>query len=649
MSAPGTDPTDRGGAGDEHGLPWLATPLRRTLETQQAHALLIHGPGGVGQFELALALAKGWLCEATDRPLVDRPCGRCASCKLNAAHSHPDLLVLVPEALRESLGWDVGGNEGDEAGEGGKRKPSKEIRVEAVRAAIAFATTTSARGRGKVVVVHPAERMNDVAASAFLKTLEEPAGDARFLLCSAAPDSLLPTIRSRCQQVVLPVPPAADAEAWLARAGRRAARRPARGQRRPAAACARPRRARHRRRRLARLAALGSPPATRRRCRAGAWPAAVDALQKICHDAAALAVRRRAALLPARTCRRRGGSRRVAALVARAGARRRRGRTPLERRPGDRKPGRTGPGSVENAAFAGPSRRRLVAKLDWMNQPAARAAAPSGLTVPAPAATRPSVIQLVFRERGALYAAYMPMFSEGGIFVPTTRDYKLGEDIYLLLSLPDDPQRYPVAGKVGWITPANASGGRTQGVGVRFPTDEKSRALRARIEESLGTSHLVGQAHADHLTPRRLPRAVAGTLPPGRDNRIVFVDSHCHLSSPELAGRIPEIRAAMRAASVDRALCICTTLDEFERVHALALANDGFWCSAGVHPDEEDSREPTVEGLVDAHASRQGRRDRRDRARLLPAGRARRSPRWSGSASGSASTSAPLAPAAGRS
>jgi type IV pilus assembly protein PilZ len=124
-----------------------------------------------------------------------------------------------------------------------------------------------------------------------------------------------------------------------------------------------------------------------------------------------------------------------------------------------------------------------------MNQPAARAAAaPSGLTVPAPAATRPSVIQLVFRERGALYAAYMPMFSEGGIFVPTTRDYKLGEDIYLLLSLPDDPQRYPVAGKVGWITPANASGGRTQGVGVRFPTDEKSRALRARIEEALGTS-----------------------------------------------------------------------------------------------------------------------------------------------------------------
>jgi len=80
------------------------------------------------------------------------------------------------------------------------------------------------------------------------------------------------------------------------------------------------------------------------------------------------------------------------------------------------------------------------------------------------------------------------VFSDGGLFVPTTREYKLGEDIYLLLSLPDDPQRYPVAGKVGWVTPANASGGRTQGVGVRFPTDDKTRVLKLKIEEILGTS-----------------------------------------------------------------------------------------------------------------------------------------------------------------
>ena len=104
-----------------------------------------------------------------------------------------------------------------------------------------------------------------------------------------------------------------------------------------------------------------------------------------------------------------------------------------------------------------------------------------------PAPQRPSVIQLVFREKGALYAAYMPLLTDGGLFVPTQRPYKLGEDIYLLLSLPADLQRYPVAGKVAWITPANASGGRTQGVGVRFPADEKTRLLRLKIEEILGT------------------------------------------------------------------------------------------------------------------------------------------------------------------
>ena len=118
-------------------------------------------------------------------------------------------------------------------------------------------------------------------------------------------------------------------------------------------------------------------------------------------------------------------------------------------------------------------------------------AAPGTTAVPAavvPGPGRPSVIQLVFREKGALYAAYIPLFTDGGLFVPTTREYRLGEDIYLLLSLPDDPQRFPVAGKVAWLTPANASGGRTQGVGVRFPNDDKSRQLKIKIEEVLGTS-----------------------------------------------------------------------------------------------------------------------------------------------------------------
>ena len=92
-----------------------------------------------------------------------------------------------------------------------------------------------------------------------------------------------------------------------------------------------------------------------------------------------------------------------------------------------------------------------------------------------PASPRPSVIQLAIKEKAALYAAYIPYFSEGGIFIPSTKDYKLGDDIYLLLSLPNEPQRYPIAGKVAWVTPPHASNNRTQGVGVHFPADEKSR------------------------------------------------------------------------------------------------------------------------------------------------------------------------------
>jgi type IV pilus assembly protein PilZ len=123
-----------------------------------------------------------------------------------------------------------------------------------------------------------------------------------------------------------------------------------------------------------------------------------------------------------------------------------------------------------------------------MSELESRSSSPSVMGSLGGAGGRPSVIQLVFREKGALYAAYVPLFTEGGLFVPSTREYQLGDDIYLLLSLPGDPQRYPVAGKVGWITPANTSGGRTQGVGVRFPSDEKTRVLKIKIEELLGTS-----------------------------------------------------------------------------------------------------------------------------------------------------------------
>ena len=78
----------------------------------------------------------------------------------------------------------------------------------------------------------------------------------------------------------------------------------------------------------------------------------------------------------------------------------------------------------------------------------------------------------------------------------------------------------------------------------------------------------------------------------------MYVDSHCHLSFPELHARLDAIRADMAAAQVDRALCICTTLEEFDAVHALATGFDNFWCSAGVHPDNEGVREPSVGDLV---------------------------------------------------
>nr|WP_295769069.1 PilZ domain-containing protein [Rhodoferax sp.] len=105
---------------------------------------------------------------------------------------------------------------------------------------------------------------------------------------------------------------------------------------------------------------------------------------------------------------------------------------------------------------------------------------------------RPSVIQLSIKEKAALYAAYIPIFAEGGVFIPTAREYVLGDDVYVLLSLPEDMQRYPVAGKVAWVTPAKAAGGRTQGVGITFPKDEKSRALKLTIEEILG-AHMASE------------------------------------------------------------------------------------------------------------------------------------------------------------
>jgi DNA polymerase-3 subunit delta' len=195
--------------------PWLEPALARGLELP-GHALLLHAPGPLGQLELAMALARSALCEA---PGADRrACGRCTACHLFDNRSHADLRVLVPEAIAQRLGW-AAAEEGGDAGAKSKAKPSRDIKVDAVRAAIDWAQRTSARGRAKLLVIHPAEAMNETAANALLKTLEEPPGQLRLLLTASEPDALLPTVRSRCQRLTIGLPAAAQSVVWLESAG----------------------------------------------------------------------------------------------------------------------------------------------------------------------------------------------------------------------------------------------------------------------------------------------------------------------------------------------------------------------------------------------------------------------------------------------
>jgi DNA polymerase-3 subunit delta' len=199
--------------------PWLQQPLVAALAQLNSHAVLLHGPEGVGQFEFALALACAWLCEAAPAGSAYRPaCGRCTSCHLIDAGSHPDLMVVLPEALQASLGWQAAAEDSEspeKSGSGKTKKLSQEIKVDAIRAVVQFSQHTASRGRAKVVLVHPAERMNLIAANTLLKTLEEPPGQVRFVLSGAALDQLLPTVRSRCQAWRLPLPDTEVATGWL--------------------------------------------------------------------------------------------------------------------------------------------------------------------------------------------------------------------------------------------------------------------------------------------------------------------------------------------------------------------------------------------------------------------------------------------------
>ncbi len=190
--------------------PWLQRQLASLL-TQRGHALLLTGPSGLGQYELGMALIRAWLCEA---PGPFGACGSCGSCHAIDVRTHADLRVLMPETLCLEHGWPLDESTQKELDDK-KRKPSRWIRVDAARDAVGFGQTTRSRGRTKAVLVFPADRLNTEAANALLKTLEEPAGDLRFLLATEAADQLLPTVRSRCQSHALAWPDEQEALEWL--------------------------------------------------------------------------------------------------------------------------------------------------------------------------------------------------------------------------------------------------------------------------------------------------------------------------------------------------------------------------------------------------------------------------------------------------
>lgn len=194
--------------------PWIAHQLAQLLQ-QRGHAWLLVGPSGLGHYPLALELVRAWLCET---PTPQGACGSCASCHAIEVRTHADVFVLMPETTMLELGWPLGEKAQAEIDDK-KRKPSREIRVDAMRDAIEFAQRTSGRGRGKAVLVYPAERMNNVTANALLKTLEEPPGDVRFVLATEAAHQLLPTIRSRCLGHTMAWPGGAQASEWLAGQG----------------------------------------------------------------------------------------------------------------------------------------------------------------------------------------------------------------------------------------------------------------------------------------------------------------------------------------------------------------------------------------------------------------------------------------------
>jgi DNA polymerase-3 subunit delta' len=205
--------------------PWYGDVAREWLSNRErfAHAWLIHGLAGTGKVDFARAAAASLLCES---PRGHLACGACPACVWMASGNHPDFRRIRPDAIAQEEGDEeaADGEDGDApaidvVARASKKAPSKEIRVEQIRAMEAWATTGTHRGGLRVVVMYPADSLNVVSANALLKILEEPPPATVFLLVSNAPDRLLPTLVSRCRRLPLPVPTPDVAMAWLATQG----------------------------------------------------------------------------------------------------------------------------------------------------------------------------------------------------------------------------------------------------------------------------------------------------------------------------------------------------------------------------------------------------------------------------------------------
>ena len=197
--------------------PWQANDWQRwqQMRERMPHALLIHGPNGIGKVDFAEHAARSLLCES---PTDDgHACGTCASCGWFEQYSHPDYRRVRPEAL-DAEDEDDAPSESEETStkkSASSKTPSRDIRIEQIRSLASFMNVSTHRAGRRVILLYPAEALNAPSANALLKTLEEPPPDTVFLLVSDRIDRLLPTIRSRCRQFAMAMPDAAATHDWL--------------------------------------------------------------------------------------------------------------------------------------------------------------------------------------------------------------------------------------------------------------------------------------------------------------------------------------------------------------------------------------------------------------------------------------------------